>query len=325
MKTDYRVLFLFASGLAIFPWVVTNSYYISVLVFVGIHSLLAMGLTVLLGYAGQISLCQAAFFGIGAYTSGILTVKFGVDPWLAMVIAMVLTGGISVLLGIPALKLRGHYLAMATLGFGEIINILLKEWVSLTGGPSGLTGIPRLSLAGISLNTEVKYYFFIWPIVLAVMVFLLHLVRSRVGRALQALNRSEQAAEVMGIPVSEYKTKTFLLSAILSSLAGSIYAHFITVISPESYSVVFSIMILVMVIVGGMGSLWGSVIGAFVMTILPEYLRIFEDWDIILYGVILLVILMFMPKGLVYGFQLFFRRALKLIVTFSSLLERKLR
>jgi branched-chain amino acid transport system permease protein len=214
---------------------------------------------------------------------------------------------------------------MATLGFGEIINILLKEWVSLTGGPSGLTGIPRLTFAGISLNTEVKYYFFIWPIVLAVMVFLLHLVRSRVGRALQALNRSEQAAEVMGIPVSEYKTKTFLLSAVLSSLAGSFYAHFITVISPESYSVVFSIMILVMVIVGGMGSLWGSLIGAFVMTILPEYLRVFEDWDIILYGVILLVILMLMPKGLVYGFQLLFRRALKLIVTFSSLRERRLR
>jgi branched-chain amino acid transport system permease protein len=157
----------------------------------------------------------------------------------------------------------------------------------------------------------VRYYFFIWPIVLAVMVFLLHLVRSRVGRALQALNRSELAAEVMGIPVSAYKIKTFFLSAVLSSLAGSLYAHFITVISPESYSVVFSLMILIMVIVGGIGSLWGSVIGAFVMTLLPEYLRVFEDWDIIFYGVILLFILMFMPKGLASGIQSLSRKTRK--------------
>jgi branched-chain amino acid transport system permease protein len=308
MKTDYRILFLLACGLAVFPWIVANSYYISVLVFVAIHSLLAIGLTLLLGFAGQISLCQAAFFGIGAYTSGILTTRLGVNPWPAMVAAMGLTGGMSVLLGIPALKLRGHYLAMATLGFGEIINILLKEWVGLTGGPSGLTGIPRLSVAGISLNNEMRYYFFVWPVVLFVMVFGLHLVRSRVGRALQALNRSEQAAEVMGIPVSQYKIKTFFLSAVLSSLAGSLYAHFITVISPESYSVVFSIMILVMVIVGGMGSLWGSLIGAFVMTLLPEYLRVLEDWDIIVYGLILLLILMFMPRGLVSAVEALFKR-----------------
>jgi len=312
MKSDHKLLLLFAAGLVIFPWVITNPYYISVLVFVGIHSLLAMGLTLLLGFAGQISLCQAAFFGIGAYTSGILTTKFGVNPWFAIVIAIGFTGTISVILGIPALKLRGHYLAMATLGFGEIVNIILREWVNITGGPSGLTGIPRLNFAGITLDTEVKYYFFIWVIVLGVMVFLLNLVRSRVGRALQALNRTEQAAEVMGIPVSQYKIKTFALSSVLSSLAGSLYAHFITVISPESYSIVFSLVILAMVIVGGMTSLWGSILGAFVMTIVPEYLRVFEDWDVIIYGVILLSILMFIPKGLVYGLQRLFRGTLKL-------------
>jgi branched-chain amino acid transport system permease protein len=311
MGNDYKALVLLAIGLAIFPWVVANPYYISVLVFVGIHALLTMGLTLLLGFAGQLSLCQAAFFGIGAYTSGVLTARFGINPWLAMGMAMGFTGGVSVLLGTPALKLRGHYLAMATLGFGEIVNIVLKEWVDLTGGPSGLTGIPRLVLAGTKFDTEVKYYFLVWPIVLAVMIFLLHLVRSRVGRALQALNRSEQAAEVMGIPVSAYKIKTFLLSAVLSSLAGSLYAHFITVISPESYSIVFSLMILVMVIVGGMGSFWGSLIGAFVMTILPEYLRMFEDWDIIIYGMILLFILMFMPKGLVFVIQSLLKKILK--------------
>lgn len=139
---------------------------------------------------------------------------------------------------------------------------------------------------------------------------MLHLVRSRIGRALQALNRSERAAEVMGIPVSQYKIKTFILASVLSSFAGSLYAHFITVISPESYSITFSIMILVMVIIGGMTSFWGSIIGAFVMTILPEYLRVFEDWDVIIYGLILLIILMFMPKGLVYGVQWLYRKAL---------------
>jgi branched-chain amino acid transport system permease protein len=307
-RGDYKILILFSVGLAFFPWAISNPYYLSILIFVGIHSLLAMGLTVLLGYAGQLSLCQAAFFGIGAYTSGILTTKLGVNPWLAMGLGIFLTGTVSVILGMPALKLRGHYLAMATLGFGEIVNIVLKGWVNLTGGPSGLTGIPRLSIAGVPLNTELKYYFFVWPIVLAGLVVLFNLVNSRVGRALQALKRSEQAAEVMGIAVSQYKIKTFLLASMLSSLAGSLYAHFITVISPESYSIIFSIMILLMVIVGGMNSLWGSIIGAFVMTILPEYLRVFEDWDIIIYGMVLLFILMFMPKGLVHLFSLFSRK-----------------
>jgi branched-chain amino acid transport system permease protein len=310
-RTDVKILVFLAIGLFLFPWIIGNPYYISVLVFVGIHSLLAMGLTLLLGFAGQISLCQAAFFGIGAYTSGILTTQLGVDPWAAIPVAALVTGGTAIVLGIPALKLRGHYLAMATLGFGEIVNIILKEWISMTGGPSGLTGIPRLSLAGFSLNTETRFYFFIWPIVLGVLAFLLHLMRSRIGRALQALNRSEQAAEVMGIHVSRYKIKTFVLASVLSALAGSFYAHFITVISPESYSIIFSIMVLVMVIVGGMHSLWGSILGAFVMTILPEYLRAFEDWDIIIYGIVLLLILIFMPKGLVHGLQFLFRKIVK--------------
>jgi branched-chain amino acid transport system permease protein len=312
-RGDYKVLLCFSIGLALFTCLVPNTYYTSVLVFVGIHSLLAMGLTLLLGYAGQLSLCQAAFFGMGAYTSGILTTKFGINPWPAIGAGIVLTGSVAVILGMPALKLRGHYLAMATLGFGEIINIIFKAWVNMTGGPSGLTGIPRLTFAGITLDTEMKYYFFIWGIVLGVMLILFHLIRSRVGRALQALNRSELGAEVMGIPVSQYKIKTFLLSSILSSLAGSLYAHFITVISPESYSITFSIMILLMVIVGGMTSLWGSILGAFVMTLLPEYLRVFEDWDIIIYGLILLLILMFMPKGLAYGLLWLFKRPAKLI------------
>lgn len=307
-RADTKILLLFAAGLALFPLLVANPYYLSVLVFVGIHSLLALGLTLLLGFAGQLSLCQAAFFGIGAYGSGILTTKLGVNPWLGIMGGLLLTGVIAFIVGLPALKLRGHYLAMATLGFGEIINIVLKEWVNVTGGPSGLTGIPRLAVGGISINTELKYYFFVWPIVLAVLVFLLNLVRSRVGRALLALNRSEQAAEVMGVPVSRFKIKTFVLASLLSSLAGSLYAHFITVISPESYSITFSIMILLMVIVGGKGSLWGSLVGAFAMTLLPEYLRVFEDWDIIIYGTVLLFILMFLPNGMVQGLSWLFQR-----------------
>jgi len=308
-RTDTKILLLFSAGLALFPLLVANPYYLSVLVFVGIHSLLAMGLTVLLGFAGQLSLCQAAFFGTGAYVSGILTTKIGVSPWLGIICGMGLTGAVAIVVGLPALKLRGHYLAMATLGFGEIVNIVLKEWVQVTGGPSGLTGIPRLALGGVSLNTELKYYFFVWLIVMAVFVFLSNLVRSRVGRALLALSRSEQAAEVMGVPVSRYKIKTFFLASLLSSLAGSLYAHFITVISPESYSITFSIMIVLMVIVGGKGSLWGSLVGAFVMTLLPEYLRVFEDWDIIVYGAVLLFILMIMPNGLAQGLAFLFQKA----------------
>ncbi|MBW2058096.1 MAG: branched-chain amino acid ABC transporter permease [Deltaproteobacteria bacterium] len=297
-KSNLPAYISFALVILLFPLVVTNEYFLAVMIFVGIHVLVALGLTLLIGFAGQLSLCQAAFYGIGAYTTGVLSAKFGMNPWISIVLAILLACCLAFVLGLPALKLRGHYLAMATLGFGEIINIVFKEWGDLTGGPSGLVGIPRLSLGSISLDTDLRYFLFVWLVVLLVIAFLLNLTNSRVGRALLALKRSEDAAAAVGVPVAMYKIKVFMLCAALASLGGSFYAHYVTVISPESFDVFFSIVVVTMVVAGGLTSVWGAVIGASLFTILPEVLQAFEDYSIVIYGFILLFILMFMPQGI---------------------------
>jgi len=297
-KSNLYLLGIFSLAVLLFPLVVGNVYYHTLMIFVGIHVLAALGLTMLIGFAGQLSLCQAAFYGIGAYASGILSAKTGFSPCLTIPLAVLLTCLIALILGIPALKLKGHYLAMATLGFGQIANIVFKEWGSMTGGPSGFIGIPLLGIGSFILDTDLKYYILVWLIVIGVIAFLINLTNSRVGRALQALKRSEDAAATMGVPVAKYKIKVFILSASLASLGGALYAHYVTVISPESFSIGFSLVLITMVVSGGLLSIWGGVIGASLFTILPDTLQIFEDYSIIIYGGILLFILMFMPKGI---------------------------
>ncbi|NIO04986.1 MAG: branched-chain amino acid ABC transporter permease, partial [Proteobacteria bacterium] len=229
-------LFIIVSAaIFLFPFIARDDYFLTVMIIVGIHVLVALGLTMLIGFAGQLSLCQAAFYGIGAYTTGVLSAKFGVSPWISSVLAVFFACLLAFTLGVPALKLRGHYLAMATLGFGEIMTIVFKELGSLTGGPSGLVGIPRLGIGSFFLDTDLRYYLLVWVIVLVVVAFLINLTNSRVGRALLALKRSEDAAATMGIPVARYKIKVFVLCAGLGALAGALYAHYVTVISPESF------------------------------------------------------------------------------------------
>jgi branched-chain amino acid transport system permease protein len=297
-KKNFLAYVVFATAIFLFPVVQRDEYFLTVMIIVGINVLVASGLTMLIGFAGQLSLCQAAFFGIGAYTTGVLSTKFGINPWISIVFAIFLACCLAFILGLPALKLRGHYLAMATLGFGEIVNIVFKELGTLTGGPSGLTGIPRLTLAGISLDTDLRYFLFVWFFVLVVIAFLMNLTSLRVGRGLLALKRSEDAAAVMGIPVARYKIKVFMLGSALASLGGVLYAHYITVISPESFEVFFSLVVVTMVVAGGLTYVWGGVLGAFLFTVLPEVLQAFEDYSIVIYGFILLLILMFMPQGI---------------------------
>lgn len=308
------LLISLAAGLFLFPFVLRDVYLLTLMIFVGIHVLVALGLTMLIGFAGQLSLCQAAFYGIGAYATAVLSVKTGMHPFLTSIVAVLLACLIALVLGIPALKLRGHYLAMATLGFGEIVNIVFKEWGTMTGGPSGLVGIPQMHLGAFSLDNDLRYFYFVWIIVLLVIAFLINLTNSRVGRGLQALKRSEDAAATMGIPVARYKIKVFVLSAALAALGGTLYAHYVTVISPESFDVFFSVVLVTMVVAGGLVSVWGGVIGASLFTILPDTLQVFEDYNVIIYGFILLFILMFMPKGLAGLISLGADRSKRLLV-----------
>lgn len=301
-RANFIGLFVLAAGLCLFPFIVgAHSYWISVFVFAGIYSLITLGLSMLMGYAGQISLGQGAFFGLGAYTSGLLTTVLHWNPWPAFLAAVVLTSFIALLIGIPTLKLKGHYLAMATLAFGVIVEIAFVAEVDLTGGPSGFGSIPRLSLFGFVLKGDLAYYFFVWSVVIFVLVLSFNMIHSRVGRALRSIHGSELAANAMGVDTIAYKVKVFVLGAALASIAGSLYAHYVTFVSPTACELKLSILLVVMVSIGGMNSLWGTILGTILLTVLPEFLSKFKDFDILVYGLILMLIMITMPEGLAGG------------------------
>lgn len=276
-----------------------TSYYPDVLVFVAIHSIIATGLCLLLGFAGQISLGHAAFYGIGAYTSGIITTKLGLSPWLGMGAGIFIAAGVAYGVGIPSLRLRGYYLAMATLGFGVIVYIIFNEYVSLTGGPSGFGEIPRLSLFGLELDTTLRFYYFAWFLAVVALVISLNVVHSRVGRALRAIHGSELAAMTLGVDTAKYKVQIFVLSAAFGAVSGSLYAHYVTFVNPPAFDIFFSLKLLMMVVIGGTGSVWGAFAGAGLLAFLPEWLSFLHDFDVLAYGLLLLVIVMFLPDGLI--------------------------
>ena len=298
-------LLLFAAvllALPRLPGLAQNAYYIGILVWCGIYSLICMGLSLFMGYCGQISLGQAGFCALGAYISGILTTKGGFAPWPALVVSLVVTLAVAFAVGVPSLRLKGHYLAMATLGFGVIIYVVADaDPFSLTGGPSGFWGVPKLSIFGWVLKNELRWYYFVWGVVVLGMILLLNVVNSRVGRALKAIHGSETAAKAMGVNVAKYKTQAFLLSATMASLAGSLYAHFVRFVSPPPFSLVFSIHLVTMVVVGGVTSLWGAVAGTALLTVLTEYFRVFKEISLLLDGLILIVIMLLFPEGLFIG------------------------
>lgn len=300
-KNDLRIYLIFAIIIFfLFPIISgTDSYFLVVMIFVGIKILVTLGLTILLGFAGQLCLAQAAFYGIGAYSTGVLSAKYGISPWISVVFALFLAGLFAFIIGLPALKLKGHYLAMATLGFGMIINVIFKEWGSHTGGPSGLVNIPRLSFGSFVLETDFSYYLLVWIIVFLAIAFLLNIANSRIGRALLALKSKEDAARSMGIPVERYKITVFIFSGVIAALGGTLYSHYVTVISPECFDVFNSIVFVTMVVAGGATNIYGAVVGTFLFVVLPEFLQAFEDYSVIIYGFVLLIVLMFMPQGIV--------------------------
>jgi branched-chain amino acid transport system permease protein len=300
LVNKYIPLALFALFMAPLPFFISN-YEAKILVFAGINAILAMGLCLLMGYAGQISLGHAAFFGVGAYTSAILTTKYGMSIWLGFFAAIVLSALVALIIGIPSLRLKGHYLAMATLGFGEIMSVLFTETDSLTNGPEGIVSIPPISIGKFTLVTAQHYYYFVWGIAILLLAVAINIIYSRVGRALRALHGGEIAAQAMGVNTAKYKIQIFVLSAVYGGIAGSLYAHFVNFINPSPFTLIFSIVLVLIVVLGGTGRIWGAVVGALVLTLLPEYLRVFQEYNLVIYALILILVMIFMPQGLVPG------------------------
>ena len=310
MKKVYISYVLFVLVILIVPVFVKGAYFLGVLIQAGLFSLIAMGLSLLMGYAGQLSLGHAAFFGIGAYSSAILTGSHGWSPWTAMIAGFFVAAALAWLISVPSLKLKGHYLAMATLGFGEIVYIFFNAEVSFTGGPSGYTSgiIPYLKIFSLTFDNEINYYFLTWAVVLMVLLLNLHIIHSRIGRALRSIHADEEAARAMGVNTARFKVSIFVVSAVYASLAGSLYAHYILFVAPGPFSLMESILLVTMVIIGGMGSIWGAILGAMLLTILPEVLRTFQEYNILIYGGILLIIMLFLPGGLFGGSRILFEK-----------------
>ena len=304
-----KVFTLLAWGLIIcFPLIFPKSYLLSVLIFAGIWSIVLIGFDVLVGYCGQLSLGHNAFFAIGAYASGILAVKYNFhNPFLGMVIGVIISLLIAWIIGLPSLKLKGYYLAIATLGFGLIINNFIVGFRPLTGGASGLNFIPSFKFAGLSFDTDIRYYFLVWFFVAVILVASLNLIKSRFGRAFMAIQEEETFASMMRIPVFRYKLFAFLYSAVCASVAGSLYAHYAGTITPEGFGFMVSIHMVVMLFLGGKGTIWGGIVGAVFLKLLSESLASLQEYEQPVWAAIFIIVLIFMPKGILGNIQVAYK------------------
>lgn len=293
-----RVLGLTWLILAVWPLVAPNDYLVSLGGTFFINVLLVLSLNLLVGYAGQVSLAHAGFFGLGAYTSGVLSASLGWSPWVGLAAAPVLCALVALFVGIPTLRLRGHYLAMATLGLNAILSVLFVGLVGITGGPNGLIGVPSFTLAGWDLGVPAAFFFLAWTVAGLAMLGLRNLVQARAGRGLRALAASDIAAACMGVPVLRYKLTVFALSAALAGVAGSLYVHQNNYASPETFSFFNSVLLLVMAAIGGLGRYWGGFLGALLFTALPELMRSIHDAELLVFGVAMIVVVGYLPAGL---------------------------
>jgi branched-chain amino acid transport system permease protein len=273
-----------------------------------INLILVASLNTITGVCGQISIGHAGFFGLGAYGSAILSARLGLSPWIGLPAGCAAAALGACLLGVPALRLRGHYLAMATLGGNAIVVVLFNQLTGLTGGPNGLVGVPPFTFGGYRLDTEARILPLVWLAALAIMLGLLNLDHSRIGRALRAIAGSELAANSLGIDTYRTKLAIFVLTAAMAGLAGGLYVTANAFASPETFSVSASVLLVVMVAIGGWGRYWGAPLGALVMTLVPELLEAAEDWQLLLFGLSMIVVLLVLPGGLVQLADRWFRR-----------------
>jgi branched-chain amino acid transport system permease protein len=287
--------------LSLAPLQLTNPFTLGILNLIGVFVIVVLGLNLFTGYAGQISLGHAAFFGLGAYGSAVLTATYQFPPWPTMLLVAAAVALMALVIGVPTLRLHGHYLAMATLGFNYAVHIIFVQWDEVTGGPSGLSGIPPLSVGGISFNTDLKFHYLVWTFSLIALTLCLNLVRTGVGRGLAALAQDEVAATCLGVDVRRDKVRVFVLSAVFASVAGSLYAHYFGHVNPDAFSIFKSLDLVIMVVVGGLGSIWGTLFGVTFVVILPYFLEPLENYFDIIHGLILVLILMFLPQGFVTG------------------------
>ncbi|MBK5200901.1 MAG: branched-chain amino acid ABC transporter permease [Spirochaetaceae bacterium] len=284
------------------------NFFLLILIYTGIYALMALGQNLITGYTGMLSLCQAGFFAIGSYATAILTTRYGWSFWGTLPVAALLSALFGVLIGLPTLRLKGDYLAIATLGFGEIVRNVLNNWDSLTGGPMGIQRIPMVTIFGFTINPYKKVAFLIMVIIFVLVTYYLfeRLGRSRMGRALQAIRDDEIAADAMGINITKYKVWAFAIGASVAGIAGSLQTVYSLSVTPGSYTFMVSVLVLCMVVLGGMGNFAAVILGAFIIQLISYFPQLVglsgvipPQFKQILFGAILVVMMIWRPQGII--------------------------
>ncbi|HOP62549.1 MAG TPA: branched-chain amino acid ABC transporter permease [Spirochaetota bacterium] len=296
------------------------NFILLIFIYMGIYAISALGQNLIVGYTGLLSLCQAAFLGIGAYATAVMMTAFNMGFWEAMLISGLITAICGMFIGIPTLRLKGDYLAIATLGFGEIVKNIIVNWDSVTKGPMGINGIPGPSLFGFMFSAmdKISWVILIWVIVGVTYYFVRRIVRSRIGRALEAIREDEIAASAMGINTAKYKIGAFTTGAFLAGLAGSLFASYNQSVAPLTFDFMMSVMILCMVVLGGLGNNFATVVGTFIIVITSELPRLLGISHIIppqlnqvIFGLILVLMMIYRPQGIIGRVKLNYAKIVK--------------
>lgn len=296
-------LLLYALGavvLAALPFLVGSNYWIGTLNLAIIYSIAVLGLNILLGMTGQLNLCQAAFWGIGAYAAALLNTRLAWPFWATFLTAPVIAALFGVLLGLPTLRLAGRYLALATLGFGIVISLVADNWKEFTGGVDGIPGITPPVLAGFRFHTNQRFYYLALACLILAAFVQIRIKHSRMGRAFRAIKENELAAELSGVNVFKYRVIAFALCSAYAGLAGQLFAHGTRYVSADTFFADVSILFVCMLMIGGVGSIAGPIVGACLLTLIPEWLRFLQGpWAMAIFGLAIIFIVRFMPDGLV--------------------------
>jgi branched-chain amino acid transport system permease protein len=302
MNQKWVTLGALALGVLV-PPLINKPYITSIAINCMIFTTLCLSLNLITGFMNITSLGHAAFYGVGAYTAAILSTRLGIGFPFTFIAAMLTAAAAGFVLGLPSLRIQGRYLAIITLGFCEITRIIELNWMSLTRGPLGIPNIPGLIILGIKLKPIQRYFVALGMV--AFTIYVIHsILNSRLGRAVAAVRDDQVAAEAIGVPVFRYKLLIFSISSAFAGLAGAFYAHHISFIAPQNFSFDQSILYLGMIILGGMGSIPGSIIGALVLTIIPELMRGLMEYRLIIYGLVIVIMLIIRPSGICGGFNL---------------------
>jgi branched-chain amino acid transport system permease protein len=301
-------------AVASLPFVLKSGYQLRLVNFVGINILLVLGLNFVLGYAGLLSFAQVGFFLIGGFTTAILTSDYGCSFWLALPLSALVSGICACLVGIPTLRLRGHYFSFATFAFAEAARLISLN-LEITHGASGLVGIPSPSIGSFKIDDDASYFYLILFFVIVALAVAARVQFSTIGRALFAIREGELAAESMGINTAQAKMQAFVLSAVFAGVAGALYGPLNSVVSPDVFSFDVSVVVLVSLLLGGIGSIPGVLIGTTLVTLLPEWLRVLQDYYMVVYGAGIVLLMVFLPDGLqgvVRSVRSFFRARIAL-------------